>query len=81
MATCAIPVNGSLVLTADPVGSCTGYILQDAAEYMLNNTLVGLTAFPAPSEFSGAWAAGFILPITFALVGWACGAVLSPLKK
>lgn len=81
MAACAVIANGAITLTADPVGSCPGYVLQDAAEYMLNSTLAGLVARPDVAEFAAVWAAGFILPISLALVGWACGAVMSPLRR
>lgn len=81
MAVCAVFVAGVLTATVDPIATCPGYVLLDSAEYMLNNTLTGLVAFPAASEFSGAWAAGFVLPIVFAVVAWSCGVIMSQLKR
>lgn len=72
MASCfTVDANGFLVASTTPVGECTAYVVQDAADYFTN----GIFNLPAPEQLAQAWAAGFILPMSIGCIAWAAAKI------
>jgi hypothetical protein len=84
MAICVAVVSNSLMPTADSIASCTGYVLQTAAEYNAFNTglstayltLIGVD--PESILYVFTWGMGAVLSIWS--VGYVAGIVVNLIK-
>lgn len=82
MSTCFIIVGGNLTATADPVESCTGYVLQSAAEHASNITITTLFAVPAdPNQLTFFFTGFFMLPLFGYMSAWLWGVILDFIGK
>lgn len=82
MAICAT-VDGSGVVHAAgsvPLNDCTGFVLLDKADWIVNGIVQGLFTIPSGDDFQALWAAGFVTPITVGLIAWAVAAIVGMVK-
>ncbi len=77
MPTCVVNILGVLTVTSDPIETCPGWVLLDAATYTAQPTLTDIFAMPVSTDLAEMWAVGFSLPLTMYLVAWALGVVVN----
>lgn len=79
MAICATVDGTGLVHAAGsvPLTECTGFVLLDKADWLLNGLVQGLLTIPSGDDFAALWAAGFITPMAIGLIAWAVSSVVT----
>lgn len=78
MAICVeITESGQLAVTGDAVGSCSNWVLLDAADYATFQDGIGLTQLIGNDEAAQLFAYGFSLPVIVYLTAWGFGVVIN----
>lgn len=82
MAICAtVDVSGVVhAAGSTPLNDCTGFVLLDKADWIVNGMVQGLFTIPTGEDFQALWAAGFVTPMAIGLIAWAVSAIVSMVK-
>lgn len=82
MAICVVfDASGLATFPGTAPTSCAGYVLIDSTEYQAQSLVDSVLGIPDPSYLAAAWGAGFLLPMTVALVAYCVAAVKSPFSS
>lgn len=78
MAICATVDAVGVVHAAGSVAlnDCTGFVLLDKADWIMNGMVQGLFTIPSGQDFEALWAAGFMTPMVLGLIAWGVAKLL-----
>ena len=72
-AVCATDSGGALIISATPIGECSGYVILDSTDWLGSS----VWAIPTVTDVALVWSSAFILPLTLFLTAWAIGRIVN----
>lgn len=65
--------GGALILSATPVGECSGYVILDSTDWLGSS----VWTIPTVEDIALVWSSAFVLPVTLYLITWAIGRIVN----